>query len=379
MENVRPEAFPSSDAKPWWRQPIGGGYAGIAVTAGRVYTLDRQVQPREVERVRCLDAATGKTLWVREYAVAYNKLDYGNGPRTTPTVHAGRVYTLGAVGHLQCLDAATGTIIWSRDTVKDFKGRIPTWGHACSPLVDGDRLIVQVGGEPAAGLVALDRSTGSEVWRSLPDRPGYSSPVRIEPRGGAQIVYWTPERVVGLDPTTGRVRWHVPFASTYDVSISDPIWHDGVLLVSGYWEGSKAFRLEEGGTRPEMLWQGRKLSCLMSTPLYRDGYVYALDRRDGLKCIELRTGTIKWEGVHITPKGRNPQATLVWTGEPALMRALIFNELGELVLARLAPEGYRQLAKVAVIDGTWAHPAYADGCVFARNDKEILCLPLTGR
>jgi outer membrane protein assembly factor BamB len=337
-----------------------------------VYTLDRQTQPREVERILCLDAATGRTLWTHAYPVRYGKMEYGNGPRSTPTVHAGRVYTFGAVGHLHCLDAASGKVLWGIDTVKELKGRVPSWGHACSPLVDGDRLIVQVGGQPGACLVALDRGTGKVLWRSLADRPGYSSPVLIETGGGRQLVYWTPENVAGLEPASGKVLWKVPYASTYDVSISDPVWHDGVLLVSGYWEGSKAIRLDEQGRNPRVVWQGKRLSLLMSTPLCRAGHVYALDKKDGLKCIELATGKVKWEKVYATPKEHNPQAALAWIGE----RALIFNARGELILAHLSPEGYRQISKASLIGRTWANPAFADRSVFARNDREIVCVAL---
>jgi outer membrane protein assembly factor BamB len=361
---------------PRWRQPIGGGYAGIAVVGDRVYTLDRQAKPHERERILCLDATTGRSLWIHEYAAPYHKMDYGNGPRSTPTVHSGRVYTMGAVGHLLCLDDDTGRVVWSRDTAKDFQGRIPTWGHACSPLVDGKRLIVQVGGQPNACLVAFDAATGKECWRSLADRPGYSSPILIGPPTGRQIVCWTAENVVGLDPDTGQVRWRVPYVSTYDVAISDPVWHRGILLVSGYWEGAKAIQLDRHGLHPNVLWQGKQLSCLMSTPLSRDGFVYALDRREGLECVDLATGQVKWKGVHVTPKGRNPQATLVWAGDTKGRRALILNELGELILARLTPESYRELGRAALIPGTWAHSAYAAGAVFARNDQEILCVPL---
>src|SRR5262249_24575046 len=158
-------------------------YGGVAVRAGRVYLMDRQAGPPEVESVVCLDAGTGKTLWEHAYPVRYAgffREGYGNGPRSTPTVHAGRAYAMGAVGHLHCLDAKTGKVVWARDTVKDFKGRVPTWGHACSPLVEGDRLVVQVGGQPGACLVALDLDTGKEAWRSLDDRPGYSSPVIVD-------------------------------------------------------------------------------------------------------------------------------------------------------------------------------------------------------
>ena len=367
-----PDRFPADGLKVRWRQPIGGGYAGIAVAGGRVYTLDRQKEPREVERVLCLDAATGKTVWEHAYPVTYGKLEYGNGPRSTPTVHAGRVYTFGALGHLHCLDAVTGKVVWAHDTVKEFKGRVPTWGHACSPLVDGDRVVVQTGGEDAC-VQAFDRLTGKEVWRALPDRPGYSSPVLIDPPGGRQLVCWTAEHVNGLDPATGKVLWQVPHTTNYDVTISDPVYHDGVLLVSDYWEGSKAIRLDGRGRNPQVVWQGRRLSLLMATPLVRAGHAYALDKKDGLQCVELKTGAIKWEGEHVTPKDRNPQASFAWAGGD---RALILNTPGELILAELTPAGYKQLAKQTILGKTWANPAFADGCVFARNDTEIVCVPL---
>src|SRR5262249_36766833 len=117
-----------------WTKPIGGGYGGIAISGGRVYVMDRQTAPGAEGRVVCLDLDSGKTKWVRDYSVSYKGIDYGNGPRCTPTVHDGRVYTLGTVGHLNCLDARTGEVIWSHDGVKEFKAKPPTWGLACSPL-----------------------------------------------------------------------------------------------------------------------------------------------------------------------------------------------------------------------------------------------------
>ncbi len=375
-EKGLPEKLPAK-LEACWKRPLGGGYGGIAVAAGKAYVMDRQKKPREVERVLCLDAATGKTLWAHEYAVKYGKLDYGNGPRATPTVHAGRVYAFGALGHLHCLDARSGKVLWRRDTVKDFKGRVPDWGHACSPLVDGPRLIVQVGGQPEACLVALALASGKEVWRSLADRPGYSSPVLIATPRYRLLAHFTPQHVVGLEPATGKLLWRVPFAGiTYDVAIGDLVFADGVLLASNYWSGSKALRLDDRGLNPKLAWEGKQLSLLMSTPLVKDGHVYALDRFRGIKCIELKSGVVKWEGWHVTPRGQNPQASLAWVGGN---RALVLNTPGELVLAELTPKGHKVLGKAPVIGKTWAHPAFAAGCVFARNDEEIVCVPLVGK
>lgn len=372
LPDTLPDTLPAR-----WTQPLGGGYGGIAVAAARVYVQDRQTTPREVERVVSLDAATGKTHWQHAYPVAYGKLDYGNGPRATPTVHAGKVYTLGALGHLCCLDAKDGRVVWSIDTVKGFAGRVPTWGHACSPLVDGKRLVVQVGGQPGACLVALDLDTGREVWRSLDDRPGYCSPTIVDTGKWRQLVYFTPEHVVGLEPDSGKVVWKVPFEGiTYDVAISDVVHADGVLLASNYWSGSKAIRLDARGKNPEVVWEGKALSLLMSTPLVRGKHVYALDRFRGLKCLEMATGKVVWDGEHVTPAGTNPQASLVWAGDG---RALVLNTPGELLLVELSPKGLVKRGKAAVVGKTWAHPAFADRSVFARTDAEIVCVPLAGK
>ncbi len=373
LQKGLPEKLPAT-LKQLWKQPIGGGYGGIAVSDSRVYVMDRLKMPREVERVLCLDAATGKTRWRHDYPVSYGKLDYGNGPRCTPTVHAGKVYTLGALGHLHCLEAKSGKVLWSRDMVKEFAGRVPTWGHACSPLVDGKRLVVQVGGQPGACLLALDLDSGKEIWRSLDDRPGYSSPVVIDTGKRRQLVYFTPQHVVGLEPESGKLRWSVPFEGIeYDVSISDVVFTDGVLLASNYWSGSKAVALDERGGSPKVVWEGKALSLLMATPLVRDKYVYALDRFRGLKCIEMKTGKVMWENEHVTPRGSNPHASLAWVdGE----RALILNTPGELLMAKLTPSGLEKLGKTAIVGKTWAHPGFGDGCVFARNDTEIVCVRL---
>ena len=369
-----PTALPA-EVMPRWRQPIGGGFGGIAVAAGRVFVMDRQTKPREVERVVCLKLDTGEPIWVREYPVKYAGLDYGNGPRSTPTVHANKVYAFGAMGQLHCLDAATGKVLWQHDCVAEFKAKIPTWGHSCSPLIDGDRVLVQIGGDDAC-LVAFDSRTGKVVWRSLQDRPGYASPVRIDVGKSKQVIMWTPENINGVDAQTGKLLWAVNFPVTYDVSISDPVWHAGVLLCSQYWEGSKALTLDADGLNPKVIWEGKRLRQLMSTPLVRDGHVYTLDREHGLMCFELKTGQQKWAGEHVTPPGRNPQATLTWTGDG---RTLILNEKGELILARLLPEKFEQISKTKIFAGSWAHPAYAQGNILARDDKEIVCVKLVGK
>lgn len=358
-----------------WRQPIGGGYGGSAIAGGKVYVMDRQTKPREVERVLCLDLDTGKTLWVHEYPVSYKGIDYGNGPRSTPLVHDGCVYTFGARANLCCLAANDGRVIWQHDGVAAYQARVPMWGHACSPLIDGPRVLVQMGGVDGC-LMAFERKTGKLLWRSLTDEPGYSSPLRIDVGRQKLVVMWTADNINGVDADSGERLWSVPHKVTYGVAIADPVWHDGVLLVSEYWNGSVALELDSQGRNPKILWDGKRLRMLMATPLVRDGYAYCLDRENGLVCVALKTGKIKWDGCKVSYDKRNPHAPLCWTADG---RALALNEKGELIQLRLSPTKFAELSRTKLFPGSWAHPAFAQGCIVVREEKadgEIQCLQL---
>jgi outer membrane protein assembly factor BamB len=359
-----------------WRQPIGGGYGGIAIVGNCVYVMDRQIKPSEAERVICLDFDTGKTVWVHEYPVSYKGVDYGNGPRSTPTVHDGRVYTFGAKANLICLDAVSGKVLWQHDGVVDFKARIPTWGHSCSPLIDGDRLLVQMGAEDGC-LMAFDRKTGKVLWRGLQDEPGYSSPVRINVGNQKLVIMWTPEHIHGVAAESGERLWSVPHKVTYGVSITDPVWHAGVLFVAEYWNGSEALELDANGRNPKKLWDGKRVRGLMATPLVRDGYAYCLDREHGLMCVELKSGKIQWQDCKVSYDARNPHAALTWTADG---RVLALNEKGELIQLRVSPQKYEELSRTKLFGGSWAHPAYARGRIIVRDEKaggEIICFELT--
>jgi outer membrane protein assembly factor BamB len=379
-----PETWPEGGPKRLWKQPIGGGYAGVSVVGNRVVTMDRQKAPAEVERIVCLDAGTGRELWAHEYPVEYGKLDYGNGPRAAPTIVDGRVYTLGALGHVCCVELATGRPVWSVDTVKEHKATIPEWGLAASPVVDGENVIVHVGAKPGGCLLALDRGDGRVVWRSLDDPAGYCTPILIRHAGRRQLIAWTPEHIVSHNPEDGAVLWKVPYKVTYGVSIATPIFEEGLVFVAGYWEGSKAIRLGEGPRDAELAWEdSRNLRGLMSQPLYDRGKVFLLDKGNGLTCFELATGKKLWDDGHrMTPRGRNPQASLVWldAGErPADergRRAIVLNSEGELILARLSASGYEESSRAKIIGPTWAHPAYAGKRCFARNDTQIVAVEI---
>lgn len=364
-----------------WSQPVGASYSGITVVGNQVFTMDRQANgktPEDAlagnERVICLDRNTGKQLWQYSYAAHYKGLDYNKGPRVTPTVHQGRVYTLGAVGHLTSLDALTGKKIWQRDLVSEEKAKLPTWGYSASPLVINDsELIIHAALQPNGCFAAFDCQSGKELWRNGDDPAGYTAPILIRQNGHKQLIGWTPKHVLGMSPVNGEIQWKIPYDVTYGVAIATPIFEQGHVLVCGYWEGSKLIKLSDNLKQATLVWEENEfLRGLMSQPLFRDGFVYLLDKQHGIVCFNLITGKVAWTDKNqLTPRGRNPQATLVWIGDTD--RAICLNADGELVVTSLTPRGYKEISRHAVVDFTWAHPAYSGDLIFARDDEKLVC------
>lgn len=363
-----PADFTKQEPERLWKQEIGAGFGGVTVCDGLVYVMDRQKSPQEVERVLCFDAESGKEMWQQRWEVNYGGMDYGTGPRASVNILDGKAYALGATGVASCLDAKTGKVLWEVNTVETCSAKIPTWGFAASPVIDGERVLLHVGAKDGS-VIALDKNNGKEVWRGGPDRAGYCTPEIITHAGTRQLIAWGPEHVQSLNPDSGVVNWIYPYKITYGVSIAQPLYHDGVLLVSGYWHGAKAFRL---GTGVELLWENETEICgLMSAPLFKNGVVYMLDKKRGLQAFELKTGKILWSDDNtLTPKDSNPQMSLVWMDEPKNLAALL-NASGELVYVTLKPEKREELARWQIIGKTWAHPAFAGNRVFARSDKEL--------
>ncbi len=355
-----------------WKKEIGGGYGGVTVSGGRVYVMDRQKTPREAERVLCFDAETGKELWTHPWEVEYGSMDYGTGPRSSVNITDGKAYALGATGVAVCLQADSGKVLWQVDTVAQFGAKIPTWGFAASPVLDGGRVLLHVGADKNGSVLALDKDTGAEVWRGGPDPAGYCTPEIITHAGTRQLIAWGPEHIQSLNPETGAVNWTYPYKITYGVSIAQPLYHEGLLLVSGYWHGAKVLQLGRTAKDVTLVWENEKALCgLMSAPLFKDGIVYMLDKNRGLQAFELKTGQILWSDDNtLTPKDRNPQMSLVWMKEAEDMATLL-NASGELVHVALRPASREELGRHQIIGKTWAHPAFVGSRVFARSDKEL--------
>ena len=371
-----------------WRTPIGTGYAGPAVAQGRVYVTDRV---GATERVLCLNEADGKILWKHAYECPYT-ISYASGPRATPVVDEGKVYTLGAQGDLRCLAADSGRVLWARALTKDFGIRTPVWGFAGHPLIEGNKLICLVGGAGSV-VVAFDKNTGKELWRALSAKePGYVPPMIYQAGGRRQLIVWHPESLNSLDPETGRVFWTQPFESRVGLCVSTPRQLGDLLFVTAFYNGPLMMRLDATQPTAKLLWRGKSsseqktdgLHSIMSTPFLEDGHIYGVCSYGQLRCLKADTGERLWETFAATTDGkpvRWANAFLIKNGDVFFLP----NEKGDLIIARLSPRGYEELSRAHLLEPdnhdcgrnvVWSHPAFANRCIYARNDREIICVSL---
>lgn len=365
-----------------WKKEIGGGYSGVTIVGDKVFTMDRPSKKNK-ERVLCYSAKNGNLIWAHEYDANYSGLSYDSGPRASVTIKDGKVFSFGAVGHMHCLNEKDGKVIWKHDSRESFGAKRPIWGFASSPAIWKDLIIYQIGGS-SGGYVALNPNTGERVWSSSKDPSGYAMPVFVNHTGKDLMLAWTPENIKGILPRTGEELWSIPYKVKYGVSIALPIFHENIVLVCGYWHGSKAIQLGDDMKSAKLLWEDEEnIRGLMAQPLQKDGLAYLIDRTNGLCCFEIKTGKRLWDDSEkhtITPSGRNPQATLVWAQDGKFEnRALIFNANGELLSVTLNREGFEIHSRAQITGKTWAHPAYSDEHIYARTDNEIVCWKLINK
>jgi outer membrane protein assembly factor BamB len=377
------ESFPAEGLNVLWRAEVGWGYSSPVVAQGRVFLTDARLTDQSAtERVLCFDASTGKSLWTYGYEPGYPEWVFSDeghrGPTPTPIVQDGKLYVLGGMGLLFCFDATTGEVIWKRDVGKDFGMQVPDFGTDASPLIDGELLILLLGGEAGAGVIALDRKTGEEVWRALDERRPYSSPIVLTAGASRQLIVWTQPAVTALDPSTGKTWWRQRNPIT-DYAVATPVFSDGLLLLSGLMLKLDASKPEAAVLWPEEL-SGRVLSHT-STPLLQGGYVYSGKSSGQLVCLDASTGKQVWETDLVTDT-RSGASMHLTTNQG---RVFLFNDRGELILAKLSAEGYQEISRAALLKPTslfggkkvlWVPPAYANRCIFARSDEELVCASL---
>jgi outer membrane protein assembly factor BamB len=399
------EKFPAGGPPVRWRAPIGAGYSSPTVAGGKVYLFDHvlnegtarakdpfaRISTPGKERVQCFDAATGALVWKHEYPCDYT-MSYNAGPRGAPLVDADRVYTFGAEGDLQCLRMSDGVPLWQK-RLSIGGAQTPMWGFAASPLIEGDNLIV-VGNDPVGSVIAFNKLTGASAWQAVPAKePGYSSPIVIEAGGTRQLIVWNPQSLNSLDPKTGKVYWSEPFTAKAGMSIATPKRAGDQLFITSFYNGSMMMKLDPQKPAASVVWKiGGKnehitaaLHGVLCTPVIQDDYIYGDCSYGQLRCLKAATGERVWETFAATTgdagQVRWANAFIVANGD----RYFLFNEQGDLIIARFSPKGYEEISRTHLIEPTnldpgravvWSQPAFANRCVYVRNDKELLCASL---
>lgn len=381
------ETFPADGLKVRWSAPVGLGFSSPVVAQGRVFVADSLLEnPTVHERVLCFDEATGKSLWTRSHDANYPEWAFvagqEPGPNGTPVVADGKVYAMGPLGHrLFCLEAASGALVWKKDLEVDYQID-ETTGISTSPLIEGKLLILLIGGTPDAGVVALDKESGQEVWRSLDEYAAHSSPIIITAGGVRQLIVWTLDSVTSLDPATGKPYWREKFNAGGSASVvSTPVFSGDRLLVNGL-----MLKLDAEKPAATVLWPEKPRQRLLtstSTALLQGDYLFCCESSGQLVCREASTGKEVWQTDKATDSnyGTTTSIHLTLNGDSVLL----FNDRGELIRAQLTAEGYHEISRVPLIEPTWpwsgrkvvwSSPAFANRHVFARNDKEVKCISL---
>lgn len=384
-----------------WSVPAGLGYSGPAVANGKVYLTDYVLESGEIannpggknklegkERIRCLDAETGQEVWTHEYDRPYF-LSYAAGPRCTPTVADGKVYALGAEGDLVCLDAKNGEVFWHKNLPQEYETEAPIWGYAAHPLVDGDSVYCIAGGEGSVA-VALDKNTGEEKWSSLSAaEPGYCTPSIIEQAGVRQLIIWHAESLNALDLEDGSVLWSQPLKPGYAMAIAPPQKAGDQLFATGHGKTAALYDLGTEEPSAELVWKAtprEAIFCANSVPHVVDGIIYGCNTdSSALTAARLEDGERLWETLVPTMGSEDPErmgrhGTAFLTRHAESGTWFLFSETGDLISAKLSPEGYTETGRANLAEPTneafgrpvvWSPPAFAMKSVFVRNDKKL--------
>jgi len=378
------ESFPTGGLKVRWRVQAGWGFSSPVVAQGRVFLADSEVvKPNAKECIRCFDETTGQALWTHRYDVAYEDWAFDPtqeiGPVATPIVESGKVYALGRLSNLFCLDVQKGEVLWQKDLHKDYQAAFAP--GAPSPLIEGNLLILFIGGKPDACLIALDKDTGKEVWKALDESLTFSSPIVISAGGKRQLIVWTNESVTSLDPASGETWWRQRLVTSPDYAVSTPVYHKDRLLIGGL-----MFQLDTDKPAARVLWPeskapARRIFSHTSTALLRDDCVFSAKSTGELVGLDANTGKQIWESSKVTDLKGGASIHLTPSGDSVLL----YTDKGELIRARLSAQGYEEISRAAVLEPTfpfggrkvaWPAPAYANRHIFVRSGKELVCASL---
>lgn len=370
--------WPEDGLEVVWRQPLGKGFSAVSVADGRLYTM--YADTSNGEYAVCLNAGDGDELWRVRTGEYYRETQGGDGPRSTPTVDGDVVYVLGAAGRLLALRAASGDLLWQKDLAAEFGSKAPRWGFSTSPLVEGDLLLVEVGGVDGnfvvdmiidrtleATAVALDKHTGRTVWTALDDKMSYSSPVAFTAASQRQVAFLNAYALVGLAVDDGSVLWRFPWKTRWDVSAATPVFMppDRIFISAG--SNGAVVRVTASGV--EEVWKSSKMKNHFGTTVHLDGHLYGFDNAI-LKCLDAGDGEVKWQ-----TRGY-AKGTLIAAGG----HLIVLGEQGNLGLVEANPEAFVEKANVELMHGRcWTVPSLADGILYVRDESEIVAVDLGGR
>jgi outer membrane protein assembly factor BamB len=350
--------------KALWRITLGDGYSGISIAGGKIYTM---FATGEDEFVVSLDAATGKELWrFRSDSNFIN--DQGNGPRSTPNVDDGIVYTYGAKGMLSAVNASNGQKVWQHDLVKEMGAKIPIWGVSSSGLVEGDLYILPVGGGVNNAVVAFNKKTGAVVWKSQTDEPGYSTPLAVEINDARQILVFSGTALLSLSPTDGKLYWKYPWKTNWFVNAAVPVVipENKVFISTSYDRGAALLQVRgsKAAQSVQEVWLSKGMKNHFNSSVAHNGHLYGFDNAQ-LKCIDAANGETKW-----TKGGFGKGSLILADGH-----LIVLSERGVLALVEATPEAYREKAQAQVLQGKcWTMPTLVNGKLYLRNQKELICL-----
>lgn len=367
---AEPVAAWKGDLKPVWTKPVGESHSSPVIADGVVYAF-YQPKGKNADALAAFDAKTGELKWEKSYDRPEFKPLFGNGPRGTPSVAGGKVFTYGGTGFLACWDAKTGEVDWKVDALKDFGAKNLFFGTSASPLVAGDKVVALVGGK-GAGIVALEAKTGKTAWKATDDPSSYASPTIIN----GQIVALTGSHVRGLG-MDGKPVWEVPFKDKLNESSTTPLLAGGMVFASSVTAGSIAVKVT--GDKVEKVWDNKALTCYFSTPVVVGDYLYMVNGKASLtsasinlRCVELKTGKMVWEEKDV---GKY-HAAILRCGPAGKEKLVMLDDTGNLTLFEANAKEFKPLAKSKVCGNTWAHPALVDGRLYLRDEKELMCFEL---
>ncbi len=363
----------------WTYENAGTGYSGPAIVGNRLYTMGTR---NGSECVLALDADTGKELWTTPVGTIFTE-SHGNGPRATPTVDGEYLYVMGGQSDLVCLEAASGKKVWSKNLKKDFGGQLMSgWGYCESPLVDGDKVVCTPGG-PKGAMMALDKKTGKEIWRTtdLKDKCAYSSIILADVLGMRQYIQETANTIVGVSPETGKVLWrYQPTIALRTAVIPTPIYHDGLVYISaGYGAGCECVKLERDGAefKATKVFSNKVMTNHHGGVVLADDHLYGYsDTERGWVCQDIKTGNLIWKSTSANKVGKGSETY-------ADGHLICYDETkGTVVLLQANATGWKEdgrfsLPKESQIrrpDGRfWTHPVVANGKLYLRDQDLIFC------